>query len=296
MDEVLLGIPYTFVYLDDILVASETAEQHQEDLKEVLQRLKKFGLVLNHEKCVFNASQVEFLSMWWMPLALGRSQHVCRPSTPSHSPPQSGSCSTVTVRRFLSGAASILNPLTDATRGEGDCQTSPCLDQEMQRAFTRSKAALAQAAELIHPDPTAEISLAVDASDHHAGGVLQQGSGSTWAPLAFFSRKLSEAEARYSTFNRELLACVAAIWRTLALGLPTRLISSRFVWPGLATDVKECCRECVACQCAKVTTQPSIPVEKISIHKQWFSHVHMDLVGPWLTACAGRVPLPPHRD
>ena len=81
----------------------------------------------------------------------------------------------------------------------------------MQRAFTRSKAALAQAAELIHPDPTAEISLAVDASDHHAGGVLQQGSGSTWAPLAFFSRKLTEAEARYSTFNRELLACVAAI-------------------------------------------------------------------------------------
>ena len=42
-------------------MASETAEQHQEDLKEVLQRLKKFGLVLNHEKCVFNASQVEFL-------------------------------------------------------------------------------------------------------------------------------------------------------------------------------------------------------------------------------------------
>ena len=61
MDEVLMGIPHTFVYLDDILVASETAEQHQEDLKEVLQRLQEFGLVLNHEKCVFNASQVEFL-------------------------------------------------------------------------------------------------------------------------------------------------------------------------------------------------------------------------------------------
>ena len=39
MDEVLLGIPHTFAYLDDILVASETAEQHQEDLNEVLQRL-----------------------------------------------------------------------------------------------------------------------------------------------------------------------------------------------------------------------------------------------------------------
>ena len=81
----------------------------------------------------------------------------------------------------------------------------------MQQAFTRSKAALAQAAELIYPDPTAEISRAVDASDHHVGGVLQQKSGSTWAPLAFFSRKLTEAEAHYSTFDRELLACLAAI-------------------------------------------------------------------------------------
>ena len=42
-------------------MASETAEQHQEDLKEVLHGLKEFGLVLNHEKCIIYASQVEFL-------------------------------------------------------------------------------------------------------------------------------------------------------------------------------------------------------------------------------------------
>ena len=65
----------------------------------------------------------------------------------------------------------------------------------------------------------------------------------------------------------------------------TRLI--RFVWPALARDMKEWCRECVVCQRAKVTTQPSTPVEKISIPAQRFSHVHVDLVGPWLTACAG---------
>ena len=56
IDEVLLGIPHIFIYLDDILVASETAEQHQEDLEEVLQRLKEFELVLNHKKCVFNST------------------------------------------------------------------------------------------------------------------------------------------------------------------------------------------------------------------------------------------------
>ena len=113
--------------------------------------------------------------------------------------------------RFLSSAASILKLLTDATRGVGGCQTSLRWDQGMQLALTKSKAVLAQAAELIHPDPTAEISLAVDASDHHMGGVLQQWTGSTWAPLAFLRRKLTEAEAHYSIFDTELLACVAAI-------------------------------------------------------------------------------------
>ena len=43
----------------------------------------------------------------------------------------------------------------------------------------------------------------------------------------------------------------------------TRMISSCFVWPKLAADVKEWCRECSACQRAKVTCQPSTPVEKM---------------------------------
>ena len=41
------------------------------------------------------------------------------------------------------------------------------------------------------------------------------------------------------------------------------------------------------CQHAKVTTQPSTTLEKISIPEQQLSHVDMDLVGPWLTASAG---------
>ena len=52
-------------------------------------------------------------------------------------------------------------------------------------------------------------------------------------------------------------------------------------------DVLEWCRECVAYQRAKVTTQPSTPVEKIGIPEQRFSHMHMDLVGLCLTARAG---------
>ena len=70
-------------------------------------------------------------------------------------------------------------------------------------------------------------------------------------------------------------------------GATTRMISCRFVWSRLAVDVKEWCRECSACQRAKVTCQPNTPVEKMEIPKQRFSHVHVDLVGPLPTSRAG---------
>jgi hypothetical protein len=55
MDQVLRGLDYCFVYLDDILIASPTLQQHEEHLREVLGRLEQAGLVLNSSKCIFNA-------------------------------------------------------------------------------------------------------------------------------------------------------------------------------------------------------------------------------------------------
>ena len=49
----LEGLDCIFVYLDDILVASNTVEEHHIHLEEVLKRLQQHGLVLHLEKCVF---------------------------------------------------------------------------------------------------------------------------------------------------------------------------------------------------------------------------------------------------
>ena len=59
----------------------------------------------------------------------------------------------------------------------------------MVAAFEKSKAALADAALLSHPEEKAEISVAVDASDHHVGAVLQQlVAGRGWRPWPFSAR------------------------------------------------------------------------------------------------------------
>ena len=55
------------------------------------------------------------------------------------------------------------------------------------------------------------MSLAVDASDSHFGAVLQQKFCSSWSPLFFLSKKLFVTEAKYSAFDRELLASYSSI-------------------------------------------------------------------------------------
>jgi hypothetical protein len=59
-----------------------------------------------------------------------------------------------------------------------------------------------------------------------------------------------------------------------------RLIAGRFVWPGLASQVAAWCRDCLPCQRAKASRQPSSPPQAIANPLQRFSHLHIDLVGP----------------
>ena len=84
-------------------------------------------------------------------------------------------------RRHLRGAASILKPLTDATRGAGGKHSQLEWTKEMEKAFVVAKAALTDATHLAHPIQEAELYLAVDASNHHVGAALQQRSpGGEW--------------------------------------------------------------------------------------------------------------------
>jgi hypothetical protein len=77
----------------------------------------------------------------------------------------------------------------------------------MQHSFQLIKDTLASVAVLTHPDPAAEVNLAVDASNTHIGAVLQQPDAvGGWRLLAFFSKKLDAAQLKYSAFERELLA------------------------------------------------------------------------------------------
>ena len=61
MDQVLLGLPYTHCYLDDILISGPDEQTHLKALDSVLGRLEEYGLHLKQEKCLFFQESVEYL-------------------------------------------------------------------------------------------------------------------------------------------------------------------------------------------------------------------------------------------
>jgi hypothetical protein len=65
-----------------------------------------------------------------------------------------------------------------------------------------------------------------------------------------------------------------------------QMLSSQVVWRGMASDIAAWCRDCQNCCRAKVTAQPSAPIQPIPVPACRFSHVHVDIVGP-LPAAAG---------
>jgi RNase H-like domain found in reverse transcriptase len=154
-------------------------------------------------------------------------------------------------RRFLPNAAAVLRLLTDSLKGTTkQLHWTPMLNAP----FTAAKQLLITVTPLQFPDPAAAIAVTMDASDSQAGAVLQQSTPSGWKPLVFFSAKLTPAQQKYSTFNRELLAAYLAIrhFRFLLEGRhfqlhtdhqPLAAAMHRTPCPGLlANNAKKCRR------------------------------------------------------
>ena len=83
--------------------------------------------------------------------------------------------------------------------------------QNISQPFFAAKSALVSATLLYHPHSNAKTSITVDASVRAVGGKLEQFLGGLWCPVAFFSRKLTNAERKYSAFDRELLAIFLSV-------------------------------------------------------------------------------------
>ena len=152
MDSVTSQLKGVFVYIDDVLVASESEQHHEHDLVQLFRALKKFGLVLNTSKCEFGVREIEFLghqvSAQGIRPTRGKVRAVqCfeRPNTMRALQRFLGMVNY--YRRFLPRASATMRPLTDALAG-----TSRQLrwSEPMERVFRETKQLLARATLLSH--------------------------------------------------------------------------------------------------------------------------------------------------
>ena len=213
MDSILRDVPCTFVYLDDILVSSKSRSEHAEHLRSVFRALSAAGMVVQRSKCVFGVKEVTFLGHHVSASGIQPLQDsvtaVREFPTPNSKKDLQRFLGMVNFyHRFMPGLANKLNPLHEACKGKGQALT---WTKGCENSFVAAKSALASAALLKHPAKDQPLAISVDAADCAVGGSLDQLQNGHWHPLAFFSKKLSSAERKYATFDRELLAMYLAI-------------------------------------------------------------------------------------
>lgn len=217
MDQVLRGLDFAFTYIDDILIASSSLSDHLHHLDTVLDRLNRHGLTLHPDKCVFAQPTLEFLGYHV-------SRDGIRPTTERtqaiSSYPQPRTIDE--LRRFLGMLNFYRRHIPHLAQHQRHLNKFLChakkkdstpisWDTDATAAFNWCREAIVRAATLAHPAHAGPLYLLTDASSDCVGAVLQQGPLTSASPLGFFSRKLSPAQSRWSTYDRELYAIVLAI-------------------------------------------------------------------------------------
>jgi len=169
IDEVLRDLYFCYAYIDDVLIASTSEDEHEQHLRTLFQRFSVYGVLVNPAKCVFGAKEVTFLGYTvstegTRPLE-EKVTAINRFKQPAF---------VKDLRRFLGmlnfypwfipQAASIQAPLHAALAGPKVKESQPVdWTPTMVQAFEDCKASLSRATLLAHPDPSATWALFTDA-------------------------------------------------------------------------------------------------------------------------------------
>ena len=201
---------FVIIYLDDILVFSNTMDDHISHLNTVLTRLRDHTLFAKLSKCSFLADSVDFCG--FEVSAKGLQIHPNRiTAITSTKPPRNptevlaflGSANF--FRDFIPDFSKITQPLTDLLK-KGVAWSWTTTEQE---AFVTLLTAFTSAPILHHFDSALPTVVTTDASQFAIGGWLgQTHPDNILYPCAYWSRKLSSAERNYPVHERELLALV----------------------------------------------------------------------------------------
>src|SRR5277367_5639290 len=203
--------------MDDILIYSNSLQEHILHVRTILQKLVDAGLYVKLEKCEFHAQKVSFLRFVISPEGISMDPE--RISTVDEWPvPESILDIQIFLgfsnfyRRFIEGYSRVVVPITRLLR-KGQCFI---WSSEAQAAFDKLKSLFTCAPILHHFDPELPVTLYADSSGFAVSGIVSQpDANDILHPIAFWSRKCIPAECNYDIHDREMLAIVECFkhWR-----------------------------------------------------------------------------------
>jgi len=204
-----------FVYLDDLIIVSDSFDSHLKVLSSVASCIRAAGLTFNVEKSHFCIISVKYLG------------HIVGEGVVRTDPHKISAMTNFPVpktlkalrrflgmvgwyRKFISNFAAVSAPLAGLLKP----RQKFVMSVEGERAFNKLKEMLCSAPVLRSPDFSKPFYIHCDASNTGVGGVLVQRSESGEEyPIAFVSKKLNKAQKNYSVTEQECLAAIICIKR-----------------------------------------------------------------------------------
>ncbi|GBN19492.1 Uncharacterized protein K02A2.6 [Araneus ventricosus] len=305
MDNALQGFDFCFVYIDDLLIASSSLEEHLDHLKQVFDRLRKFGLVLNRDKCVFAVENLSFLGhkidkygITPLPEKVEAISNFPRPKTVQD------------LRRFLG----MLNFF------QGTKFTILTDHKPITYAFSQKIEKLSPR-QINHLNFIAQFTVDIkhiSGKDNVVADALSRIESVSTSPLAYedIARSQQDDEEldlllkqptsltlqKLQVPNTDvMLYCDIStqvirpyipkthryqVFRNLhdlahpGVRATVRLICSRFVWPKMKQDIVNFTRSCIACQKSKIFRHVHSPLAEFKVPNQRFVHINIALIGP----------------
>ena len=203
---------FAYNYLDDIVLTTETFEEHVEMLRKLLLKIKNARLTINRDKSNFCCNKVKFLGFLVNENGLmidpDKTEPVRNYPMPKNLRQLRRFLGVASwYRRFLKDYAKIVEPLNNLTR---KLKKFIWVD-EQETAFNTIKKLLAEAPMLHRPVPGIEFEIHTDACDTGLGAVILQRIDGVERVISYASRSLHTNEILFTTTEKECLAIKWAI-------------------------------------------------------------------------------------
>lgn len=213
VDKLISCIPGVSAYLDDLIIAASSYDEHEAILRQLFDRIREYGFRVSPEKCMFAVSEISFLG--FIVDEKGRRPDPNKASkirsmkAPGDQKQLSSFLGAVCFySRFVPKMSELRGPLDRLMKKDVEWSWT----KTEQIAFEKLKNTVADATMLSHFHEDWPIIVAADASNYGIGGVLcHVNPDGVEVPIAHYARSLTATEQKYSQIEKEGLALIFTI-------------------------------------------------------------------------------------